>query len=103
MPGKNLSEVPIMMGEMAHGDMDHTPNPTLPILLKHTPDILRFGEIAFVGFDLCAVPVFLRGVFWQIVFGDLSETREGGWERVVVVVYRDYFVFSGFLQGEYNM
>lgn len=73
-------------------NVDHTPNPTFTVFLKYSSDLLGLCEITSMGIDDCTFFLTFRGVFWQTLLSELSDTFEGCWICIMVVINRDGFV-----------
>jgi hypothetical protein len=81
--------------------VNNTPDASFAIFFKYALYFLGFRQIASDGIDFRAVFVLIRSIFWKSLPCDSGNAIKGGWVGVVIIIYRDNFISSRFLQTVY--
>lgn len=83
--------------------MNDTPNTAFAVLFEDSTDFVFLGEVTSCDVNFCAFPVVCRSICGKSISCKLCYTVKTLGVRVVVVVDRDDFVSTGFLQAMNDM
>lgn len=83
--------------------MNDTPNTAFAVLIKDSTNFVFLGEVTSCDVNFCAFPVVCRSICRKGISCKLCYTIKTLGVRVVVVVDRNDFVTTSFLQAINDM